>query len=211
MIIGSLLAWIPYVSALGGIFVLVGIILLFMGRYGYGEAHRRFVVGAGVLILIGLLGTVAVTLGYVGSVISQASVPGATPSEVGGALQTGFVTFVVSLFVLAFLTSLGQVLIVYKLAEQRTQLILWIGFFSGIALAVGRLVYLLPLITSAIAQATSGSTVNLAPLNQLETTSTLLGLTSVLPSVLFAWAYYRVRERLSKGEFVVPGAMQSPF
>src|SRR2546426_776904 len=75
LIVGSLLTWVPVISLIGGILVLVGVILVILGRRAFGPTHSRNVVLSVVLFLVGIV--VVIFLGIVvGLSIASASLPG---------------------------------------------------------------------------------------------------------------------------------------
>lgn len=193
LVIGFALSWIPYVDVIGGLLALIGIILVFLGRAGFGPIHHRDVVIGGVLYLLTLLGVLILAVSFVAAIISAAPAPGAPLSSLGATLTSDLMYFLVGAAVLGILGALGQVIMVYGLADRTTRGLLWLGFVAGTVLPIVSLLILWPDIATAVSQATSGTSLNLAPLNQIEATENLLSLTKVVPSVLFAWAYYRCR------------------
>ena len=58
-----------------------------------------------------------------------------------------------------------------------------------------RLQFLTPQISAALAQATSGATLNLAPVQALEAKEALWDLALIVPNMMFLWAYHRTRAR----------------
>lgn len=192
--IGFLLAWIPYVQIVGDLFVFVGVIFLFLGRHAFGEQHRRSVVLGASLIVLGLLGALFVGVIYAEGVVSAASMPGATVAQIGAQISGLFTFLIVASAVLGALVFLGEVFLAYRLATPQTRTVLWAGFVAGIVVFVSVSLVVIPEVASAITAATASGTVNLAPITALQTQETLLGLTSILPYLLLAWAYYRTRE-----------------
>ena len=208
LFIGFLLIWIPYVGDIGGLLALIGVILLVLGRAAFGEAHERYVVLGGVLylgalILVAITGAVfAVTL------ISQASAAQSANnlSALSSEFTNDFVTFFVIVAVLGPIGAIGEVVMVYGLADRFSRILLWSGFAAGLVVSATVATVLFPQITGAVSSAVSGATFNSAPLTQLQTTSTLLGMLQAAPSLLFAWAYYRCRARAG-GKSLLPSAL----
>jgi len=194
LVIGIALSWIPYVSFLGAILAFVGIILVILGRFAYGEEHHRYVVAGGVLFVVTILASVGLAIGLVAALAGQVTVSGSSVSLESGALQSDFQAFFIGAAVVGIIGGLSRVIMVYGLSDRTTRILLWAGFVSSIALSIVVLLILYPQIVNAVNQATSGSTVNTGPITNLQTEATLLGLTNILPSLLFAWAYWRVRE-----------------
>ncbi|MDE1822593.1 MAG: hypothetical protein KGI98_17290, partial [Euryarchaeota archaeon] len=201
MVIGFALAWVPYINAIAGLLALIGIILVFLGRRGYDARHHQYVVVGGVLYAISFLGIVVLTLGLVASLASDltASGPSSGGSSVGQALSGDLSTFFIGAVVLGAIGALANVMVVYGLSDRQTRWLLWAGFVSGIVTSVIVLLFVLPMMQAAIAQATSGSTIDPTPINNLRNTASLYGAVSVVSSLFFAWAYLRARrEALSR-------------
>jgi len=193
--IGFALAWIPYVDYLGALLAVIGAILLVLGRRGYSDDHRYFVVrGAGVYLLAAIA-NVVLALSIAAALADDASTT-TTLSQLGSTINGQIEAYLIGAAVVGMLAALAHVLMVFGLANDGTRRILWAAFLAqGLVFAVILLVAF-PLISSAISQSTSGTTFNAAPVTQLETTVLYYGLLGVIPSALFFWAYWRVRESL---------------
>jgi len=194
MVIGFALSWIPYVDFIGGLLVLIGLILVFLGRRGYGPDHEHDATVGAVLIFLSVLASFILAVALVIGIVDAVQTPGATPSSVASALDAALDDAFIGAAVVGVLGGIGQVVLVYALSDRTARVLLWAGFVSATVLSVVVALILLPEVTSAVTQATSGSSINVGPINQLETSSTILSLTKVLPSLLFALGYYRVRE-----------------
>lgn len=194
LVIGFCLAWIPYLSVIGGLISLIGIIYLILGRRGFGEPHRRYVVAGGLLFLLTILASIALAVGFVVALFGQVSVSSSGTAVFNeGGLRADLDALFVGAAVVGIIGGLSEVVLVYGLSDHTTRILLWAGFVTSIALSLLTFLILYPQVATAVAQATSGSTFNSGPISSLETRSDLLGVAKVLPSLLFAWAYYRVR------------------
>lgn len=205
MVIGFALSWIPYVAFVGGLLLLIGIILVFLGRRAYGADHAHDAMVGAVLIFISVLASFILGVTLVVGIIGIVETPGASPaslaSSLNGALETAFVGAVV----VGVIGGIGQVVLIYALADRTARLLLWAGFVTSIVISVVIALVLLPEVSNAVTQATSGSTINPGPIDSLETLSTILGLTKVLPCLLFALGYYRARdEAVRRGQPSAP-------
>ncbi len=196
LVIGFALSWIPFITFIGSILAFIGIIFVILGRGGYGDEHRRNVVIGGLLFFLVLIATVVLAVWFIAALLSAITVtPGSTTFTVSNsAIQNDFLVFFVGAAVLGILGSLSRVILVYSLSDRTTRMMLWAAFAISVVFSVLVLVILYPQITTAISQATSGSTPNSGPLTSLQTQATELGLINVLPTLLFAWAYWRARE-----------------
>jgi len=198
LVIGIAMSWVPYVSFIGSLLALIGIILVILGRRGYGPEHRKYVVAGGVLFVLTILAAVGLAVGLALAIFSQVSVNNGNVSLASSALQSDFLWFFVGAAVVGVFGSLSRVILVYALSDGRTRLLLWLAFAVSVAVSLVVLVVIYPQITSAVSQATSGTSVNPGPLDALQTEGTLLGLVNVVPAVLFAWAYWRAREEAQR-------------
>ena len=194
--IGFGIGWIPVVSFLGGILALIGVILLLLGRHGFGEAHHRNVVVGLLLLFVAFIATLAVTAIFIGSLLSTARTPGATLSSIGSTLRGELQGLFLALVVIGILGSLAQVLLPYALADATDRWLLWTAFFLGAAISVLIGVFVLGQVDAAVASATAGTTYNPGPIQDLQNQDTLLGAAKVLPDLLLAYAYYRIYVRV---------------
>lgn len=194
MVIGLALDWIPYVGALGGLLVLIGVIVLFLGRRAYGPDHQRNVVAGGVLFLIGIIAGIVIAVALVAAVVSSVTSSTASPSQMGDALRQGLDAVFIAAAVLGVLGAIARVVLPYALADRTTKRLLWVGFATSLVVVALTLWILLPLLDSAIAQATSGSTLDVGPIDQLQVTENLVNLAGGVPALFFTWAYYRARQ-----------------
>jgi len=194
LVIGFALIWIPYVAFVADLIVLIGIIFLILGRHAYGPVHHRNVVIGGVLFLVTIVAALGLAIWFAAALIGQLVTNINTVNVATGALQNDFAVLFIGTAILGVVGSFVRVILPYALADRTTTLLLWTGFALSVAVSILILAILYPQIASAISQSTSGTEFNPGPLNSLQTTSTLLGLLNIVPSLLFAWAYYRARE-----------------
>ena len=207
LVIGFALAWIPYLDFVGDILGLIGLILVFLGRSGFSREHRTSVtIGFAIILLAGALGFVF-TLWFAAAVVGIADQAGLTLAQAGSMLNSVLLVYFLGLSVASVLGCYGEVVLVRKLSDLKTSRILWIGFLVNLALTVLTLVVLVPLVQAAVSQATSGTSLNTAPITALTTTGTLLGLTKAIPSLLFAWGYYRARQAAAHWDQPRPGTV----
>jgi len=204
--VGFGLLWIPYVSWLGGLFLIIGIIFLYLGRWGFDERHHNLVVVGGALYLVVFLALIVVTAGLAVALFSAVTST-STTSQIGTSLTSALDTFFVAAAILGLLSALAYVLLVYALADSTTQKILWAAFLAQAAVGTVVLFFVVPQVNSAVSQATSGSSLDLGPISALQTTDLLFGLLNIVPCLLFLWAYLRVRESAMHWDRVRPGSI----
>jgi len=193
LVIGFVLGWIPYVSIIGELIALIGLILVILGRRAYGPQHHRYVVLGGVLFLLTILATVGLVIGFAAALLGQVSTTGSSVSINATGLQNDLYALFVGAAIIGVIGGLAQVVLVYALSDRTTRLLLWLGFATSTAISLIVVVILVPQVISAVNQATSGATFDSGPITSLEATSNLLSVARVVPAVLFAWAYYRAR------------------
>ncbi|MGD0250564.1 MAG: zinc ribbon domain-containing protein [Thermoplasmata archaeon] len=191
LIIGLALGWIPYIGALGGILSIIGLILVFMGREGFGPAHRWFVVLGAALFVIAFLITIIGSVVIVFSIVGEFADTTLSNAQIGSAVQNAVLGIFVLALVAAILSGLAHVFVVFDLGDDRNRIVLWVGFVASITISVAIFAIVYPQLSNAISQATSGSTLNSTPITNLENESTLLGLLQGIPALLFLVAYYR--------------------
>jgi succinate dehydrogenase hydrophobic anchor subunit len=195
MTVAFALLWIPYVSDLGELLAFIGVVYLWLGRSAFNNAHRRWVGIGSLCVILALLTGVVVGLLFIGDLYGTATTPGETLAAFVSTLQSSFVTLFEANVVLVALSAFGYVALPYALADPKARTVLWSAMGLSILLAVVMFFVLAPQISMALAQATSGGTINTAPVAALETREALWGLVQFGPDVMFLWAYHRIHQR----------------
>ena len=199
MIFGFAMAWIPYLDILGGILVFLGIIGMWLGRDAFRSSHGTSVMLGGFCILISLLIVLCATIWFVSAVASDSQASGETLSAMGAALQSDVSTFFMAALVAEAFGVLGYVAMPYALADDTSRRLLWIAAILAIAISVAAYVSLSSQIAAALQTATSGTSINLAPIQSLQNESTGWAAVQFFPDMLFLWAYFRTREQVFYG------------
>jgi hypothetical protein len=207
MAIGFGLGWIPYVSIVGGLLAFIGIIFFWIGRRGFGSRHHEYVLAGCLCVLVALLVAFAAGIWIAASVASAVAPAGQSLQGLGNAIRNALEGFIVAAVVAGVLGSLGYLLLPYALADRTSRALLWGG--SALSITISALLYavLWPQLSSAIGQATSGTTFNAAPVQDLELRETLFGALQFFPDMMFLVAYLRVRRRAANEP---PGTLRSP-
>ncbi|MCI4354599.1 MAG: hypothetical protein L3K06_04465, partial [Thermoplasmata archaeon] len=193
--VGIGISWIPYIGGIGGLLVLVGILLLFLGRHGFTERHRASVVLGGALLLVALVGSLVVGLWVAGSILGAAT-PGATPQDVANAAVTALQNAAIAAVVLGAMSGVGRLLLVWELADKANRWLLLAGMVLALLLGVLILGYELPLFSQALQQATAGGSYDRGPIDALSAEVQVIGVLQVIPSAISAFAYYRIWQSL---------------
>jgi hypothetical protein len=192
LIIGFGLGWIPYISDIGALLELIGLYFVFRGRWGYTERHRRSVVIGTTLIVIAVIATIVLVLGFTAAIFSSVG-PGVSLSQLGSPLVNDLYALFIGAFLLSVLLNFGAVYLVQGLADPPTKRILWGALALNIVIGLFVLFVIVPQVANAVSQATSGATYNGTPITNLQSEELLLSLLGVLPAVLYMWGYARVR------------------
>jgi hypothetical protein len=140
---------------------------------------------------------------FVDSILTQAT-PGQSASALSSTLQSDLGVVFVAGLVAAALSAIAYVVLPYALADSATRLALIVAAILTLVIATIEISIVYPQIATAVAQATSGNTVNPGPVTALQGEATLLGAAQILPDMIFLWAYYKVRLRVLAGRIVPP-------
>ncbi|HEX9566800.1 MAG TPA: hypothetical protein VGA48_04310 [Thermoplasmata archaeon] len=202
LLIGGLISWIPIIGLLGAVLLLIGAILVILGRKAFGSTHARNVVIAIVLFFVGIV--VGITAGVLFAAAVFAAVASQNPAVTASALASAFNTLLVGAIIAAAISGIASVLFTYALQKQTGRILLWAGYVANLAISIAIFAIIAPLISNAVNQSVSGGTYNPAPLAALQGQLTALGYLSVVPALLFAAATYLAWSRVSHGEIPAP-------
>jgi len=171
---------------------------MFLGRHEVWEPHPRYVVRGSVLLLVAIVLDLGLTVWFVAAIIGAAS-PGSTPSQLGSTLTSDLGTLFVGVVVVGALALIAEILIVYAIADVEARRLLWSAFAIQLVISVLLLSIIYPQVSAAVTQATNGTTVNTAPITALQSKFELYSLLNAIPTLMFAYTYYRIRDRLKRG------------
>ena len=200
--LGALLAWIPLVSILGAILTLIGMFLLLSGRTAFGPAHARNVTEAiavfvGSIIVFAMLSLVAF-VGFARGVPSAESVAQILP------------TYLLGIGIVAIVSNLSSFLITYALQGPVGRAILWGGWATFCLVEASILLFVALSIQDALRQAFAGPTFDPDPIDAITAAVGQLGLLAIIPSLLFATAYFMAWARVRRWELMERSAAVSP-
>lgn len=197
--VGSLLGWIPVISALGGLLVLIGAILVILGRSAFGLDHSRNVGIAIGLYLIGVIGILFLGVGFISQLESAVTLPAA---EAQAVIVSAFNTFLIGAIIFGIFTGLASVLFLYAILDTTGRVLIWAAFFASLGVAVLVFVIIAGQIDAAIAASFSGATPDPIPLLSLDAQINSLRVLQIIPDLLLAGAAYVAWSRIDKG--VIP-------
>lgn len=211
LLIGTLINWLPFIGLVGSLLILIGAILVILGRKAFGEGHTRNVLIAIILFFVGIV--VAIAFGVASFLASLPATFGTnpmTPAE-AAAFATALVNdILLSAIISGLIVGLASVLFTYALQRQTGKLLLWAAYGAGIVLNVAIFLYISPLIADAVAQAVAGGTYNAAPIDALTSQISSLQLLSAIPALLWTGANYLAWSRINRGEIPASGQAPSP-
>ncbi len=192
--ISSLLDPIPYVNYLGGLLALVGAVLMILGRGSFGDAHARNVVLSVVLYVIGLVIGILVALSF-GFSVAEIQMSGASGSSAAGALSVAFNDLLVGLIITGAIIGIAIIVFTYAIQDRLGRILLLAGYFSSLSVGIFVLSVISAQVTIALQSASLSSAVS-----SLQSQAQLLRLLGFIPGIIYATAYYRVRQRVERGE-----------
>jgi len=187
LVIGVLIAWIPFAGFIGGIVGFIGAVLVLVGREPFGLDHVRNTTLALIFFVVGIAVTV---FGFF-----YALVYGASLGFNGGS------TSVVGLFSIVFviggaLFGLSEVLLTYSLQRTVGHQLLWLAY--GISVVLGLVnVLIVPFGSGGFWTIFFGTGVFL-----------FTGFLAAAPAAIYGTAFYLARERIVRHE--IPPPMTQP-
>ncbi|HYT17347.1 MAG TPA: zinc ribbon domain-containing protein [Thermoplasmata archaeon] len=202
LLIGGLISWIPLIGIVGFLLLLIGAILVILGRKAFGSTHARNVVLAIVLYFVGII--IGIIAGVLFAAALFSAVASQNPAAVASALASAFNTLLVGAIIAAAVSGIASVLFTYALQKQIGKMLLWAGYAANLVISIAVFAIIGPLISNAVAQSTSGGTYDPAPIVALQGQLSALGYLSVVPALLFAAATYLAWSRVSHGEIPPP-------
>jgi hypothetical protein len=209
LLIGSLLSWIPIAQIIGALLLLIGAILVILGRKAFGPMHSRFVV---ISILVFIVGFVITIVGgfILGFTLASAYIGGApTPA----ALQSAFINSLIIAFAGTAIAGIASVLFTFGLQNQMGRILLMAGYAASIAVQAIIFVIVSALVASTVAAMFPGGTYNqtaaIAASTAFQNQAAVWGYLSAIPALIFAGADYIAWTRIKKGEIPAPMAPPS--
>ncbi len=208
LLIGIILGPIPYVNFVGGILVIIGAILVILGRNAFGPAHSRNTIWAVIIFIISIgvivAGAVAFALAILSATIANSTGNTIDPTVLAQSLSSSFTTLLILAAVGGAVGGIANVLFTYAIQNQTGRILLWAGYAAGIAISIFNIIVIGPLITNAASQSFNGTTYDPAPFNNLQSQLQTLQLLGFIPAILYAAAVYLVWSRIGGGELPGP-------
>jgi MFS family permease len=208
LLVGTLIGWLPFIGVVGSLLVLIGAILVILGRKAFGATHSRNVMISILLVIVGII-IVAVAAVILVSA-TAASLLGGTPSQ--SAVTNGFNTFLIIAAIGAIVGGLASVFFTYAIQNKTGRMLLLGGYAAGIIIQIAIFVIVSQAIGSIVATMFPGGTYDpaaaVAATADFSSRVQVLGYLSAIPALIYAGAYYIVWTRINKGE--IPAATTAP-
>jgi hypothetical protein len=180
LVIGFLVGWVPIVGLVSIVIELIGAILVIMGRRTFGPEHARNVILSIVIFVVALAVAFVAVLAVVFLALANYQ-PGINGRPPQGFLSPfmGVILFVILVGVVIF--GLAQVLFTYALQKNNGRLLLWGGYTATVVVAILEFFVFsnIPYLNNAL---------------------------SIVPAILYGYAYYLARDRIIRGEIPAPTA-----
>lgn len=176
------------VAGIGGLIMLIGAILMIMGRQDYGEKHSKNVIYALILYVVGIISAFVITF-----VITFIGLSSALSGETGEIINlTGISTIVSAVF-----AGLAYLFLLHELEDERGRIILYSAFVASLVSSSIIAIYSMGLLNEAF-----DSILTLGSYNQsaLLASTSRLGIFSVIGSLLLIYAVYIPYNRIATGE-----------
>jgi len=184
LVIGVLIAWIPFAGFIGGIVGFIGGILVLVGREPFGADHVRNATLALIFFVVGIAVTI---FGFF--------------YALAYGISSGLGVSVVGLFGIVFVIGgaifgLAEVLLTYSLQRSNGHMLLWTAYGISIFLGLVNL-FVLPFGSGGFWTLYFGTGVLL-----------FTGFLAAIPAALYGTAFYLARERIVRHE--IPPPMKQP-
>jgi hypothetical protein len=186
LIIGVLIAWIPFAGFIGGIVGFIGGILVLVGREPFGTDHVRNTTLALIFFVVGI----AVTIFGFFHAVADSVARGLGASVVG--------PFAIVFLVGGAIFGLSEVLLTYSLQRSNGHTLLWIAYGTSIFVS---------LVNVSIYPCGSSGFWTLCFDTGL---AVFTGFLATIPATLYGTAFYLARERIVRHEIPSPMTQKEP-
>jgi MFS family permease len=207
VIVGILLAPVPYAMYVGLILAIVGVIFVLIGRNPFGNSHSNYTVFSVVIYCVGI-GITFVAGFLFGLSFVTAALSGGGQTAIDQALVSAFNDLIIGVLVGGAVVGIAYVIFTYALQDSTGRVLLYVAFATQVTLSALVAYIISPQVAGAVTQSFSSGTFNPYPLSVLQAQLQFLQLLSLIPAVIFAIAYYRVYSRIKRG--VVPPSATPP-
>jgi uncharacterized membrane protein len=187
---------------IGDLLSIIGVILAIIGRKPFGRKHSHYTIYS---VIIYLAGGVATTIGTFALVFAEVSI---MLNRTSLFAQQQTITSAYNELLIGGLVGWGLIgvafsLFTYELQSSTGRWLLY-GAYAAIVAVYGFVFYVIfPQVASAVSLAFSTGSYNSAPIRALLAQQQQLDLLAFIPAAIYAIAYYRVYQRIVRGEIPV--------
>ncbi len=191
------------VAVVGGLLILIGALLMIIGRKDYGEQHSKFVVYAIVIFCINIVAAIILKVIQSALIYLQVSSPMSGPSsyDFSGMIIMALIQMIIS----TIMGGLCYVFLLYHLENEKGRYVLFAAFITSIVLAIGIAIYnygvLTEMINGMLNSGDYSSSVASQALAQISNISKA-GILNIVSGILFIIATYIPYRRITSGELV---------
>ncbi len=200
LIIGVLLAPVPYIGVIGSLLSLIGAILVILGRNAFGPKHSRNVIWAIVIYIVGGVIFFIGGIVYAFEVISDARLANGDLSVFSAALTSAFQDLLIAAFIGSIVIGIAHVLFTYAIQNKNGRILLWTAYASSLAFGIISAILVTQSLSTAVQQSVVGGVYDPTPLQNLRNQLQVFGLLGFIPAALWSTALYLVWSRIGRGE-----------
>jgi hypothetical protein len=188
--------------------VIIGAILVILGRKTFGSIHSRNTIWSVIIYIVGVGVVVGGTVAFILAVVSAsfASATGSSLSQaaISQSLSSSFNILLVATAIGGAVLGIAQVLFTYALQNQTGKILLWTGYATSLAISIIEFIIISPLISSAASQSYTNGTYDPTPFSNLQSQLQVIGLLGFIPAIIYASAIYLAWSRINTGEIPAP-------
>jgi hypothetical protein len=204
LLIGIVIEVIPIIGIIGFFLALAGVIMIILGRQAFGDQHSFFVGVSVALYIFGVI-AVAILVASVPSALQSAISSNSDPNSLAQAVGGVFNGYLTSAIIVGAIAGLSNVLITYKLQDAKGRLMLWAGYLTSIIVGITVLLIISQAVPAAVRQSYATGSLDPAPLQGLISETQALALLGILPTLIFAAAFYNAVSRIESGAIPARG------
>ena len=195
--IGTGIAWIPIIQYLGFFLNFIGVILIFLNRHNFESKHGTYVILSIVIYVVSFIIAFTVTLAGVFS-IATSSFSSLSLSQQQSLFRNEMQTIIIATIIAGMIGSISYFTITYGLQDEKGKLLLVVGLVSYFVVEaiIGILLY--GLMTSLINNASTNGSFHNSGLSSFSSDIPIYSLFVVIPMVIYAFAYLRIRSIIQK-------------
>ena len=189
------------VSGIAGLASLAGGLMVVLGRQSFGPKHSKNAIYTLVLFIVSIVSGAVGGIVFAFSVLLSFFNSGSNSSSItSNSVTSAFYVLLITIMIAAILSGLATVFLTYALQQQTGRILLWVAYISSIALTIVNSIITFQGIAGAINEAFANGGYNPAPLQALQFQQNPIQLLAIIPTLVFAVAFYMAWTRIVKGE-----------